>query len=66
MGARRDGGAAMNLFLDALAWLTDPAHWQGEFIGALKKLDLETFRQRESELNQMQKDSGLSSLSDAV
>ncbi len=39
--------------------------WTSEFLGALKNLDLETLLQRETELLRKQKESGLSSLSNA-
>jgi hypothetical protein len=42
-----------------------PENWTHEFVGALKSLDLETLRQRETELNQRQSLYGMSSLSTA-
>ncbi|MCX7034817.1 MAG: DNA primase [Arenimonas sp.] len=44
--------------------LTDPKVWANEFVGAVKSLDLETLLQRETALNQKQKESGLASLTD--
>jgi DNA primase len=42
--------------------LTDPEKWESDFIGALKRLDLETLRQREQDLNAKLDEKGLLAL----
>jgi hypothetical protein len=43
--------------------LTEPDGWRSELLGALKRLDLDTLKQRRDELNEKQKEVGLSGLS---
>jgi DNA primase len=45
--------------------LAPPERWKSEFLGALKRLDLDTLRQRESELKAKIDEGGLSALSEA-
>jgi DNA primase len=42
--------------------LTDPEKWESDFVGALKRLDLETLRQREHDLNAKLDEKGLLAL----
>jgi DNA primase len=42
--------------------LTEPDSWKAELLGALKRLDLDTLKQRRDELNDKQKEVGLSGL----
>ena len=42
--------------------LMNPENWKFEFLGALKALDMETLRQRETELNERQTQFGLAAL----
>jgi DNA primase len=61
--AGRDEAAALQkLALQDL--LTDPDKWTSEFVLALKRLDLDTLRQREVELNAKSREGGLLSLTD--
>jgi DNA primase len=60
--AEREEGVALNK-LATTEVLMPPEHWSHEFVGALKSLDMETLRQRETELNQRLAQSGLASLS---
>ena len=62
--AEREESAALNK-LAMIDMLMAPENWTHEFVGALKSLDLETLRQRETELNQRQSLYGMSSLSAA-
>jgi DNA primase len=59
---REESAALQKLALHDL--LTDPEHWSTDFISALKRLDLETLKQREADLNAKLQSSGLLSLSD--
>jgi DNA primase len=45
--------------------LLAPEQWSSEFVGSLKRLDLEALQQRQSELKRKQDAVGLSGLSDA-
>jgi len=58
----REESAALNK-LAVADMLMAPENWTHEFVGSLKSLDLETLRQRETELNQQQSLYGMSSLS---
>ncbi len=62
--ADREESVALNK-LAVSDMLMAPEHWDHEFIGALKTLDLETLRQREGDLNQRLMREGMSALSDA-
>jgi len=42
--------------------LTEPDGWKSELLGALKRLDLDTLKQRRDDLNEKQKEVGLSGL----
>ncbi len=59
--AEREEGAALEKLV-MTDFLTPPERWESEFLGAIKRLDLETHRQREAELRRKQDESGLSSL----
>ena len=58
---REEADALHKLALTDL--LTPPDQWSSEFLGALKRLDLEALRQRELELKRKQDEGGLASLS---
>jgi DNA primase len=60
---REEADALHKLALTDL--LTPPEHWTHEFLGALKRLDLEALKQREAELLAKQNEGGLASLSAA-
>jgi DNA primase len=59
--AEREEGAALNK-LAVSEMLVPPEQWSHEFIGALKTLDLETLRQRETDLNQRLMREGIAAL----
>jgi DNA primase len=59
---RDEASALQKLALQDL--LTDPDKWTSEFVLALKRLDLDTLRQREVELNAKIHEGGLLSLTD--
>jgi DNA primase len=48
--------------LAVTAVLTEPEGWKSELLGALKRLDLDTLKQRRDALNEKQKEVGLSGL----
>ncbi len=56
---REEGASLSKLALGEV--LASPEHWQEEFLGALKGLDVETLKQREMELKLRLQESGLSS-----
>ena len=60
---REEADALHKLALAEL--LTPPEQWASEFLGALKRLDLETLQQREAELKAKVNEGGLASLSAA-
>jgi DNA primase len=60
--AHDEAAALRKLALQDL--LTDPEKWTAEFVLALKRLDLDTLRQRDAELQAQVQASGLTSLSE--